>query len=218
MAYKHFEKIERHVALLGICTAIMVSFGGLAEIVPLFARAHQVKPPAGAEPYSPLRLVGFNTYEENGCYLCHSQMVRKLGFETQRYGHYTTAAPIYYDHPVQWGSTRTGPDLANVGCKYSDAWLRQHFMDPQSLVPASDMPRFNWLANIKINPKDVQRRMRVLRELGTPYTDAQIAAAPKAVAGKTKMDALIAYIQGLGVDNVPASLKPGTPEARSGGQ
>ncbi|HET7662583.1 MAG TPA: cytochrome-c oxidase, cbb3-type subunit II [Rhodanobacteraceae bacterium] len=207
MAYKHFEFIEKHVGVLAICTAIMVSLGGLAEITPLFVQAHEVKPPPGVEPYAPLRLAGRDVYVREGCYLCHSQMIRSLSFETQRYGPFSTAAESVYDRPFQWGSKRTGPDLARVGGKYSDQWQRQHLMDPRSVMPASNMPRYNFLADHKIDPADIQKRMRVLKMLGDPYTDAQIAAAPAKVEGKTEMDALIAYLQGLGIDNEPRPVE-----------
>jgi len=216
MAYKHFEFIEKHVGVLAICTAVMVSLGGLAEITPLFVQAHEVKAPPGVEPYAPLRLAGRDVYVREGCYLCHSQMIRSLSFETQRYGPFSTAAESVYDRPFQWGSKRTGPDLARVGGKYSDQWQRQHLMNPRSVVPASNMPRYNFLADNKIDPADIQKRMRVLKMLGDPYTDAQIAAAPAKVEGKTEMDALIAYLQGLGIDNEPHPVK--TVSATNGGQ
>ena len=206
MAYKHFEAIEKHAGLLGVLIAIMVSLGGLAEITPLFMEAHSVKAPPGVQPYDALRLMGRDVYVENGCYLCHSQMIRALRFETERYGHYSTAAESVYDRPFQWGSKRTGPDLARVGGKYSDEWQRLHLMAPRQLVPQSNMPGYPWLAQNKLDGADVQARMRTLRRLGDPYTDAQIAAAPAAVAGKTEMDALIAYLQGLGIDNEPRPL------------
>ncbi|MFA6231808.1 MAG: cytochrome-c oxidase, cbb3-type subunit II [Rhodanobacter sp.] len=222
MAYKHFEAIEKHAGLLGILIAIMVSIGGLAEITPLFMEAHSVKAPSNVHPYDALRLMGRDVYVQNGCYLCHSQMIRALRFETERYGHYSTAEESVYDRPFQWGSKRTGPDLARVGGKYSDDWQRMHLMNPRQLVPPSNMPGFPWLAQNKIDSADVQARMRTLRRLGDPYTDAQIAAAPAAVAGKTEMDALIAYLQGLGIDNepTPAAVKPaaaGDAPASTGG-
>ena len=207
MAYKHFEVIEKNAGLLGILIAIMVSIGGLAEITPLFMEAHSVKAPPGVHPYDPLRLIGKDVYVANGCYLCHSQMIRALRFETERYGHFSTAAESVYDRPFQWGSKRTGPDLARVGGKYSDAWQRMHLMHPRSVVPQSNMPGYPWLANNKIDAADVQARMRTLRRLGDPYSDADIAAAPAAVEGKTEMDALIAYLQGLGIKNEPATAK-----------
>ncbi|HEU4670647.1 MAG TPA: cytochrome-c oxidase, cbb3-type subunit II [Dyella sp.] len=213
MAYRHFEAIEKHAGLLGILIAIMVSIGGLAEITPLFMEAHSVKAPPGVKPYDPLRLAGRDVYVREGCYLCHSQMIRALRAETQRYGHYSTAEESVYDRPFQWGSKRTGPDLARVGGKYSDQWQRMHLMNPRALVPASNMPGFPWLAKAKLDPADIQARMRVLRGLGDPYTDADIAAAPDAVAGKTEMDALIAYLQGLGIKNEPEP----PPAAKAGG-
>ena len=214
MAYKHFEAIEKHAGLLGILIAIMVSIGGLAEITPLFMEAHAVKAPPGVKPYDPLRLAGRDIYVREGCYLCHSQMIRALRAETQRYGHYSTAEESVYDRPFQWGSKRTGPDLARVGGKYSDQWQRMHLMNPRALVPASNMPGFPWLAKATLDPSDIQARMRVLRELGDPYTDADIAAVPAAVAGKTEMDALIAYLQGLGIKNEP---QPPAAPASAGG-
>ncbi|HET7266643.1 MAG TPA: cytochrome-c oxidase, cbb3-type subunit II [Oleiagrimonas sp.] len=203
MAYRHFEFIEKHAGLLGILTAIMVSLGGLAEITPLFVQANEVKAPAGVEPYDPLRLAGRTAYVENGCYLCHSQMIRTLRFETERYGPFSTAAESVYDRPFQWGSKRTGPDLARVGGKYSDAWQRQHLIDPRALVPESNMPAFPWLAERPIDIQQIQQSMRVLQGLGTPYTDKQIAEAPDMLEGKTRLDAMVAYLQGLGIDNEP---------------
>ena len=203
MAYRHFEFIEKHVWTLGILTAIMVSLGGLAEITPLFMEANKVQPAEGVKPYSPLRLMGRDVYVREGCYLCHSQMIRALRFETQRYGHYSTASESVYDRPFQWGSKRTGPDLARIGGKYSDEWQLVHLMNPRQVQPQSNMPGYPWLAKASIDGTDLQARMRVLRKLGDPYTDADIAAAPEAVKGKTEMDALIAYLQGLGIDNEP---------------
>ena len=203
MAYKHFEAIEKHAGLLGILIAIMVSFGGLAEITPLFMEAHSMKPPPGVLPYDPLRLAGKDVYVREGCYLCHSQMIRALRFETQRYGHFSTAGESVYDRPFQWGSKRTGPDLARVGGKYSDDWQRKHLMGPRQVVPQSNMPGYPWLAERKLDAADIQARMRTLRRLGDPYSDADIAAAPAAADGKTEMDALIAYLQGLGIRNEP---------------
>ncbi len=217
MAYKHFEAIEKHVGLLGVLIAIMVSLGGLAEITPLFMQAHSVKAPPGVKPYDALRLMGKDVYVQNGCYLCHSQMIRALRFETERYGHYSTAAESVYDRPFQWGSKRTGPDLARVGGKYSDDWQRVHLMDPRQVVPQSNMPAYPWLAHNKIDAADVQARMRALRRLGDPYSDADIAGAPAAVEGKTEMDALIAYLQGLGIKNEPAATAASNAAASDGG-
>lgn len=204
-AYRYFEAIEKHAGALGVAIAIMVSLGGLAEITPLFMEAQKVQPADGIKPYDPLRLVGRDVYVREGCYLCHSQMIRALRFETERYGAYSVASESVYDRPFQWGSKRTGPDLARVGAKYSDAWQRQHLIDPRSLVPASNMPAFPWLSADKIDAADVRARMRTLRRIGDPYSDADIEAAPKTLDGKTELDALVAYLQGLGVLNEPAS-------------
>ncbi len=203
MAYRHFEFIEKHVWALGILTAIMVSLGGLAEITPLFIEANRVQPADGVKPYSPLRLAGRDVYVREGCYLCHSQMIRALRFETQRYGPYSTASESVYDRPFQWGSKRTGPDLARVGGKYSDEWQHLHLVSPRQVVPESNMPGYPWLAKAGIDGTDIQDRMRVLRVLGDPYSDAEIATAPQAVAKKTELEALVAYLQGLGIDNEP---------------
>lgn len=214
MAYKHFEAIEKHAGLLGVLIAIMVSIGGLAEITPLYVRAREIKAPPGVKPYDPLRLAGRDIYVREGCYLCHSQMIRALRAETQRYGHFSVAAESMYDRPFQWGSKRTGPDLARIGGKYSDAWQRLHLMDPRQLVPQSNMPGFPWLAERKLDAADIEARMRTLRRLGDPYSDADIAGAPAAVNGKTEMDALVAYLQGLGISNEPDA---GTKAAGQGG-
>lgn len=217
MAYRHFEFIEKHVWALGILTAVMVSIGGLAEITPLFMQAHAVKAPPSVKPYDPLRLAGRDVYVSEGCYLCHSQMIRTLGYETQRYGRYSTAEESVYDRPFQWGSKRTGPDLARVGLKYSDEWQRVHLMDPRSVVPQSNMPSYRWLADAKLDARDIQARMRVLRSLGDPYSDADIAGATAAVEGKTQMDALIAYLQGLGIKNEPQAADASASPASDGG-
>ncbi|MEO7200819.1 MAG: cytochrome-c oxidase, cbb3-type subunit II [Dokdonella sp.] len=217
MAYRHFEFIEKHAWTLGIFTAIMVSLGGLAEITPLFMEANKVQPAEGVKPYSPLRLAGRDVYVREGCYLCHSQMIRALRFEAQRYGHYSTASESVYDRPFQWGSKRTGPDLARVGGKYSDEWQLLHLMNPRQVVPQSNMPDYPWLAKAAIDGKDIQARMHVLRLLGDPYSDADIAAAPKEVEGKTEMDALVAYLQGLGIDNEPQGKADNAAPATDGG-
>lgn len=197
--YKYFEAIEKHAGKLGILTAIMVSIGGLAEITPLFVEAHTITAPEGVKPYDPLRLAGKDIYVREGCYLCHTQMIRSLRAETQRYGHYSIASESVYDRPHQWGSKRTGPDIARVGGKYSDAWQRLHLLDPRAVIKESNMPAYPWLAEEEIDSADIVARLRTLRRLGDPYTDADIAAAPAALAGKTAMDALVAYLQGLGV-------------------
>lgn len=196
--YRYFEYIEKHAWLLGILMAIMVSLGGLAEITPLMMEANRLQPAVGVKPYDALRLAGKDVYVDEGCYLCHSQMVRKLRAEVQRYGHFSTASESVYDRPFQWGSKRTGPDLARVGGKYSDQWHYAHLIDPRALVPPSNMPAYPWLAERPLDVDDIQTRMRVLRWMGDPYTDEDIAGVAQAVAGKTEMDALIAYLQRLG--------------------
>lgn len=214
--YKYFEAVEKHAGLLGILIGIMVSLGGLAEITPLFVAAHTVKAPAGTAPYDPLRLAGKDVYVREGCYLCHSQMIRALRAETQRYGHYSIASESVYDRPFQWGSKRTGPDLARIGDKYSDIWHRLHLMNPRQVAPESNMPGYPWLATEKIDAKDIAHRMRVLRMLGDPYSDADIASAAAALDGKTNMDALIAYLQGLG--KMPPGAAPDAPTGDGGAQ
>lgn len=199
LKYKHWEKIEKNVGLLAVLIAVAVSFGGLAELTPLFVKAHTVQPSPGVKPYGALRLAGRDVYVREGCYLCHSQMIRALRFETQRYGEHSVLGDSVYDRPFQWGSKRTGPDLARIGGKYSDQWQRLHLIAPRTLVPESNMPNYGWLATTEIDGADVQERMRVLRQLGDPYSDAEIAAAWAAVEGKTELDAIVAYLQGLGV-------------------
>ena len=192
------EKLEKNVGLLAVFIAVAVSFGGLAEIVPLMYQAEAVQPLPGVKPYPALELAGRDIYVREGCYNCHSQMVRTLRFETERYGHYSLAGESVYDRPFQWGSKRTGPDLARVGGRYSDAWHRVHLNDPRDVVPESNMPSFPWLSKNRVDGDAVQSHMRALKRLGDPYTDAEIAAAPAAVDGKTEMDAVVAYLQGLG--------------------
>ena len=197
--YRYFEAIEKHAGLLAVLIAIMVTFGGLAEITPLFIEAHTVKPAPGVKPYDALRLAGKDIYVREGCYLCHSQMIRALRAETQRYGPYSVASESVYDRPFQWGSKRTGPDLARVGGKYSDEWHRVHMRNPLAVAPKSNMPGYPWLAQAMVDGPTIERHMRGLRRLGDPYTDADIAGAQAAVKGETELDALIAYLQGLGV-------------------
>ncbi len=197
--YKYFEAIEKHAGKLGILTAIMVSIGGLAEITPLFVEAHAITATEGVRPYDPLRLAGKDIYVREGCYTCHTQMIRALRAETQRYGHYSVSSESVYDRPHQWGSKRTGPDLARVGGKYSDEWQRLHLMDPRAVVQASNMPAYPWLAEEKLDADDIVARMRALRLLGDPYTDEDIAGTPAALEGRTALDALVAYLQGLGL-------------------
>ena len=199
LQYKHWEKIEKNVALLAVLIAVAVSFGGLAELTPLFIKAQTIEPSPGVKPYEALRLAGRDVYVREGCYLCHSQMIRALRFETQRYGEHSVLGDSVYDRPFQWGSKRTGPDLARIGGKYSDEWQRLHLIAPRTLVPESNMPNYGWLAKAEIDGADVQARMRVLRRLGDPYSDAEIAAAWGAVEDKTELDAIVAYLQGLGV-------------------
>ena len=192
-------RIEQNVGLLAVVILVLVSLGGLAEITPLFVNAHTVAPAPGLKPYDGLRLAGRDIYVREACYQCHSQMIRKLRFETQRYGSATDASEVVYDRPFQWGSKRTGPDLARIGGKYSDAWHRLHLVAPRQLVPESNMPNYPWLEHRKLDYADIMARMRVLRRLGDPYTDADIAAAYEATKDKTELDALVAYLQGLGV-------------------
>ena len=192
------EKLEKNVGLLAVFIAVAVSFGGLAEIVPLMFQAEAVKPLEGVKPYPALELAGRDIYVREGCYNCHSQMVRTLRFETERYGHYSLAGESVYDRPFQWGSKRTGPDLARVGGRYSDDWHRVHLNNPRDVVPESNMPSFPWLSKNMVDGATVQKHMRALKRLGDPYSDADIAGAPAAVEGKTEMDAMVAYLQGLG--------------------
>ena len=191
------DKIEKNIGLMGVLVALVVSVGGLVQIVPLMFQAQVVEPLPGVVPYPALELAGRDVYVREGCYNCHSQMVRTLRFETERYGHYSLAGESVYDRPFQWGSKRTGPDLARVGGRYSDDWHRVHLLNPRDLVPESNMPAFPWLAEAKVDPALVEAKLRTLRTLGDPYTDADVAGARAAVAGKTEMDALVAYLQGL---------------------
>ena len=192
------DSIERNVGLLIILTVLVVSVGGLLEIVPLFFQKSTTTPVEGLKPYSALRLTGRDVYIREGCFLCHSQMIRPFRAETERYGHYSVAGESVWEHPFLWGSKRTGPDLARVGGRYSDAWHRVHLNDPRDVVPESNMPSFPWLSKNRVDGDAVQSHMRALKRLGDPYTDAEIAAAPAAVDGKTEMDAVVAYLQGLG--------------------
>jgi cytochrome c oxidase cbb3-type subunit II len=192
--------IERNTWLLIILIVLVVAVGGLVEIVPLYFDRQTTEPVAGIKPYSPLRLMGRDIYIREGCYNCHSQMIRPFRAEVLRYGHYSVAGESVYDHPFQWGSKRTGPDLARVGGRYSDEWLRIHFNNPRDVVPESNMPRYPWLESTALEDSDIQTRMRALRSVGVPYTDQQIAQAPDAVRGHTEVEALIAYLQGLGVE------------------
>ncbi|GAB3733244.1 cytochrome-c oxidase, cbb3-type subunit II [Silanimonas algicola] len=192
------DKIERNVGLMGVLIAVAISFGGLAEIVPLMYSAEQVEPLPGMKPRPALEQAGFDVYVREGCYNCHSQMVRTLRFETERYGHYSLAGESVYDRPFQWGSKRTGPDLARVGGRYSDDWHRVHLMDPRAVVPESNMPAYPWLAETPVDGKAITANLAALRTLGHPYTDEDLQGAAAAVEGKSELDALVAYLQGLG--------------------
>ena len=197
MKFTH-EWIEKNVWLLIGLVLLVISFGGLVEIVPLFFQKSTTEPVAGLKPYSPLRLAGRDVYIREGCYGCHSQMIRPVRAETERYGHYSVAGESVYEHPFQWGSKRTGPDLARVGGRYSDEWHRTHLDNPRDVVPESNMPAYPWLATAKLVPAEIMPKMRALRRVGVPYTDAEIAEAPKELVDKTEQDALVAYLQGLG--------------------
>jgi cytochrome c oxidase cbb3-type subunit 2 len=193
------ERIEKNAGLLGVLVAVAISFGGLAEIVPLYFSGQVTEPAPGVEPYAALALEGRDIYLREGCYGCHSQMIRTLRAETQRYGHYSLAGESVYDHPFQFGSKRTGPDLARVGARYSDEWHRLHLINPRDLVPESNMPGYPWLEERAIDSVTTADKMRALRAVGVPYTDEQIAGAAAEVEGRTEMQALIAYLQGLGL-------------------
>src|SRR5215472_1282099 len=192
------DLIERRSALLIVLVILVVSVGGMVEIVPLFFQHSTTQPVAGLKPYAPLQLAGRDIYVREGCYNCHSQMIRPFRAETERYGHYSVAGEFVYDRPFQWGSKRTGPDLARVGGRYSDDWHRIHLDNPRDVVPESNMPAYPWLARTPVDASDIEKKLKVLRFLGHPYSDADIAGAKAALAGKTEQDALIAYLQGLG--------------------
>lgn len=191
------DTIEKHTGLMIILVILVVSVGGLVEIVPLFFQKNLIEPVKGLTPYEPLRLVGRDIYIREGCNNCHSQMIRPFRSETERYGPYSVAGEFVYDRPFLWGSKRTGPDLARVGGRYSDEWHRLHLINPRDLVPESNMPPYAFLDR-PIKMTDVSERMKTLKLLGHPYTDEEIAQAPEAIKGKTEMEALIAYLQGLG--------------------
>ena len=195
------DVIERKPWLLIVLVLLVVSVGGLVEIVPLFFQKSTTEPVAGLTHYSPLRLAGRDIYVREGCYNCHSQMIRPFRAETERYGHYSVAGEFVYDRPFQWGSKRTGPDLARVGGRYSDEWHRAHLNNPRDVVPESNMPSYPWLASTVLEPQSIVPKLRALQRLGDGYTEEEIAAAPKALEGKTEQDALIAYLQGLGIQS-----------------
>ena len=192
------EKIETSNTLLIVLILLVVAVGGFVEIVPLYFQRSTTEPVPGLKPYTALQLAGRDIYVREGCYNCHSQMIRPLRAETLRYGHYSMAGEFIYDRPFQWGSKRTGPDLHRVGGKYSDEWHRIHLNNPRDLVPESNMPAYPWLMDALVNPADAAPRMRTLRMLGAPYSDGEITEAAAGIAGKTELDALVAYLQVLG--------------------
>ena len=194
------EAVEKKVGLLGVLIAVVISIGGLVEIVPLYFQQAVTEPAPGVQPYGALQLAGRDVYIREGCYTCHSQMIRPFRSETERYGPYSLPGESVYDHPFQFGSKRTGPDLARVGGRYSDDWHRVHLVNPRDVVPESNMPRFPWLLEAGVDGALTAQKMEALRKIGVPYTDADVAGAAEAVAGKSEMDALIAYLQGLGTN------------------
>ena len=200
------QTIEQNIGLMILLVVLTVSVGGLVEIVPLFFQKSTTEPVTGLKPYTALQLTGRDVYIREGCYNCHSQMVRPFRAETERYGPYSVAGEFVYDHPFQWGSKRTGPDLARVGGRYSDDWHRVHLNNPRDVVPESNMPGYPWLAKNSIDPKGVAPKMKALSMVGVPYTDADMSGAEKEVAGKNEQDALIAYLQVLGT-----AIKAGSP-------
>jgi cytochrome c oxidase cbb3-type subunit 2 len=197
------DQIERNQALMIVLIVLLIAVGGLVEIVPLSFSRQMTEPVAGLKPYAPLELTGRDIYLREGCYNCHSQMVRPFRAEVERYGHYSVAGEFVFDHPFQWGSKRTGPDLHRVGGRYSDDWHRLHLRDPRAVVPESNMPAYAWLDRSAANAEDIEAKMRALRTVGVPYTDKEIAGARAALKDKTEMDALVAYLQVLGT-----ALKP----------
>lgn len=192
------EVVEKNIGLMAILVLLVISVGGLVEIVPLFFLKSTTEPVEGLKPYTALQLEGRDVYIREGCYVCHSQMIRPFRAETERYGHYSVAGEFVYDHPFQWGSKRTGPDLARVGGRYSDDWHRVHLNNPRDVVPESNMPAFPWLTENMVDGSVTPKKMKAMRMLGVPYTDADIAGASTAVEGKTEQDALVAYLQNLG--------------------
>ncbi len=192
------EVIEKNIGLMIVLVIIAISIGGLVQIVPLFFLKETTQPVDGMTPRTALEVEGRAVYIREGCYNCHSQMIRPFRAETLRYGHYSVAGESVWDHPFQWGSKRTGPDLARVGGRYSDDWHRVHLINPRDVVPESNMPGYPWLADAVLDGDDTPAKMRALRTVGVPYTDPDIAAAADAVKGKTELDALVAYLQGLG--------------------
>ena len=194
------DAVERNVGLMVLLTLLVVSVGGLVEIVPLFFQKSTTEPVTGLKPYDPVRLTGRDVYIREGCFLCHSQMIRPFRAETERYGHYSVAGEFVYDHPFQWGSKRTGPDLARVGGRYSDEWHRAHLINPRDVVPESNMPAFAFLEKAPADANSIEAKMRALRMVGVPYTDEEIAGARKQLEGKSELETLIAYLQGMGLE------------------
>ena len=194
------ETIEKSLNLMMVLIVVAISIGGLVEILPLMFSADTTEPAENIEPYSPLRLAGRDVYVREGCYNCHSQMIRPFRSETERYGPFTTAGETVYDRPFQFGSKRTGPDLARVGGRYSDDWHRLHLTDPRALVPESNMPGYPWLVERKVDPELITTKLKALQFLGDPYTDEQVSSAAAAVEGRSEMDALVAYLQELGTN------------------
>jgi len=193
------EAIEKNVGWMIVFIVLLVSVGGLVEIVPLYFQKSTTEPVKGIEPYTPLQLTGRDVYLREGCYNCHSQMIRPFRAETERYGHYSVAGEFVYDHPFQWGSKRTGPDLARVGGRYSDDWHRVHLNNPRDVVPESNMPGYPWLAKTVADAGSIEAKMTALRRVGVPYSDADIAKAANELKGKSEQDALVAYLQNMGL-------------------
>ena len=192
------DVIEKNIGLMAVLVLLVISIGGLVEIVPLFFLKSTTEPVEGLKPYTALQLEGRDVYIREGCYVCHSQMIRPFRAETERYGHYSVAGEFVYDHPFQWGSKRTGPDLARVGGRYSDDWQRVHLLNPRDVVPESNMPAFPWLEDALVDAGETPKKLAAMRTLGVPYTDDDIAGASASVEGKTELDALVAYLQNLG--------------------
>ncbi|GGI90394.1 cytochrome-c oxidase, cbb3-type subunit II [Shewanella gelidii] len=197
MKFNH-EIVEKNIGLMGILTVIAISIGGLVQITPLLFQKDTTEPVTDLRPYTALELEGRDIYIREGCNNCHSQMIRPLRAETERYGHYSVAGEHVWEHPFLWGSKRTGPDLARVGGRYSDKWHEVHLLDPRAVVPQSNMPSFKWLADATLDGELTAKKMEVFRGFGVPYSDEEIAGAQKAVKGKTEMEAIIAYLQSLG--------------------
>ena len=195
---KHHDIVEKNLGLMTVLIIVAISFGGLVQIVPQFFLKETTEPIAGLKPLSPLELEGRDIYIREGCHVCHTQMVRPLRAEVERYGHYSVAGEQVYEHPFLWGSKRTGPDLARVGGRYSDDWHKVHLYNPRTLVPESNMPAFPWLYDNKLDGEHTEDKMRALRKVGVPYTDEDIEGAGKEVKGTTEMDALVTYLQQLG--------------------